>query len=158
MIRRSLLVIVVLLAIVPSALASEARPTLEELENEIICPTCHALLSLSDAPVADQIRDLIRERIAAGDTKGEIKDRLVSEFGEAVLAAPPKEGLNLLAWLLPLVGILVATVAVGVVIRRWARSAGRRGAEGDVTAREADPALEPDIERRVDDELARFDY
>ena len=60
------------------------------------------------------MKQFIRARIAAGDTKSEIKAKLVAQFGAAVLAEPPKHGFNLLAWLLPLVGI---------VARRGGRSA-----------------------------------
>lgn len=144
------------LALTQAATASEERPTLEELERELICPTCHALLALSDAPVADQIRAFIRERIAAGDTKSEIKAALVDEFGEAVLAAPPKKGLNLLAWVLPLVGVVVAAAIVGVIAHRWARS-DRRRSTGEADGAGSTGGLDPELERRLDDELARLD-
>ncbi len=153
--RLVLLVSVLALALAPGALASEERPTLEELEKELICPTCHALLALSDAPVADQIRASISERIEAGDTKSEIKDALVAEFGEAVLAAPPKEGVNLLAWLLPLAGIAAAGGVVFVIARRWVKHG--RGQDDEPPTRAADP-LAPGVDARVDDELSRFDY
>src|SRR5258708_7673055 len=55
------------------ASASERHPTLAELEGEVICPTCHTTLDQSDAPVARRIESYIRTRIAAGDTKSEIK-------------------------------------------------------------------------------------
>jgi cytochrome c-type biogenesis protein CcmH len=148
--------VVLALALVPAAAASEEQPTLEELEKELICPTCNALLALSDAPVADQIRALIRERIDAGDTKSEIKAVLVEEFGEAVLAAPPREGLNLLAWALPLVGIAAAAVAVWAIARRWIRSDRRRGPPGGDGPGGSGP-LDPELEKRLDDELARLD-
>ena len=145
------------LTLVASAAASEERPTLEELENEIICPTCHTTLALSNAPVAERMRQFIRDRIAAGDTKSEIKDRLVAEFGEGVLAAPPREGFNLLAWLLPLVGIAVAAVLVGFLVWRW-RAAGRgRDVRGGDPSRNGRRPLDPELERRLDEELARFD-
>jgi cytochrome c-type biogenesis protein CcmH len=139
------------------SLASEERPTLEELENEVNCPTCKTTLALSNAPVANRIRAFINERIAAGDTKSEIKAALVEEFGEGILAAPPKEGFNLLAWLLPLVGLACAAVLVGGLVWRAARS----GRGRDVTP--GDPSLngrgrlDPEAERRLDEELARFD-
>lgn len=151
----ALLVVVVSLVTAGSALGSEQHPTLEELETEVICPTCHTLLALSSSPVANQIRDFIRARIAAGDTRSEIKDALVVEFGEGVLAAPPKRGFNLLAWLLPLVGIAVAATTVGVLARRWARS-GRQEQRGRLAAGPA-PPLDESVERRLDEELARFD-
>jgi cytochrome c-type biogenesis protein CcmH len=157
-IARTLAVVLGALVLAAPALASEADPTLEELEQELTCPTCKTSLELSDAPVADQIRAFVRERIAAGDTKTEIKDRLVAEFGEGVLAAPPREGFNLLAWVLPLVGIVLGAVLVGLLVWRWWRSGRRRAADvvGD-PALNGRSALDPELEKRLDEELARFD-
>jgi cytochrome c-type biogenesis protein CcmH len=139
-----------------TARASEERPTLAELESEVMCPLCNTTLELSQSPAADQIRRLIRRDIAAGKTESEIKAGLVAQFGEGILAAPPKEGFNLLAWLLPLVGGGVAAVALGYAAWRWlsARSADApMGPDEDGRA----PALDRDLERRLDQELARFD-
>jgi cytochrome c-type biogenesis protein CcmH len=147
--------VAVALAFAGPAAGSDQHPTLAELEREVICPTCHTTLALSSSPIADRMRAFIRGRIAAGDTKTEIKDELVAQFGESVLAAPPKSGFNLLAWLLPLVGIGIAALALAALAFRWSR-------------RRADPAsagqspngrgrLDPELERRVDEELARFD-
>ena len=86
-----------------------------------MCPTCHQLLELSHAPVADRIRAFIQTRIDAGDTKSEIKRQLVSEFGEAVLAAPPTRGFGLLAWLLPLLGLAGSGTVIAVLAWRWTR-------------------------------------
>jgi cytochrome c-type biogenesis protein CcmH len=115
-----------------------------------MCPTCKTTLDQSSSPIANRIRAFIRARIAAGDCEGEIKSALVDEFGESVLAAPPKRGFNLLAWVLPLAGLAAGAVAVGFAARRW--SVSRVPAPPD-----AGPPLDPALERRLDDELARFD-
>lgn len=156
--RRALLLLGVVVALVAAgaAGASEQEPTLAELEKELMCPTCKSILELSDAPVADRMRTFIRERIAAGDTKTEIKDALVAQFGEAVLAAPPKSGFNLLAWVLPLLGGAVAVGALGVALRRWSRTRSEPGT-APVLSANGRPRLDPELERRLDEELARFD-
>ena len=139
-----------------AAAASEQRPTLAELEGELICPTCQTTLDQSGAPVADQMRAIIRERIRAGDTKSEIKDRLVADYGPEVLAAPPKRGFDLLAWVLPVLGLAVAAILVGAAAWRWSRA----GGEAVAAAAAAGPgsaALEPELERRLDEELRRLD-
>jgi cytochrome c-type biogenesis protein CcmH len=147
--------LLLLLVAAGSAAASEQKPTLPELERELICPTCHEPLALSSSPIADRMRAFIRERIAAGDTKSEIKAKLVDQFGESVLAAPPKEGFNLLAWLLPLVGLALGAVILAVLARRWSRS---RAAPAPVgPAGNGRAPLDPELERRLDEELARFD-
>ena len=88
----TLVAAVTALILAAPASASEERPTLAELETEVICPTCHTTLDQSSAPVAQRMRAFIRSRIAAGDTKSEIKNRLVVQFGEQVLASPPRRG------------------------------------------------------------------
>ncbi|MGH8976432.1 MAG: cytochrome c-type biogenesis protein, partial [Acidimicrobiia bacterium] len=78
---RLLLALALALAVVPSALASEQHPTQSELEGELVCPTCHTTLDQSSAPIALRMKQFVRTRIAAGDTKGEIKAQLVAQFG-----------------------------------------------------------------------------
>ena len=149
---RRALVGLALLALLASgtAVASERHPTLAELESEVICPTCKTTLDQSRSPIADRMRRFISQRIAAGDTKTEIKQKLVDQFGESVLAAPPRHGFGLLAWVLPLAGIGVGALVAGALAWRWSRTRG----SGDA----APPAaLDPELERRLDDELARFD-
>jgi cytochrome c-type biogenesis protein CcmH len=157
MTRKLLAVLVVALAVVAPAAASEQSPTLPELERELICPTCHETLAASTSPIAERMRVFIRARIAAGDTKSEIKDKLVAQFGESVLAAPPKSGFNLLAWVLPLAGIMLAAAAVGFAAYRWSR--GRRAEDEETAGPSANGrfTLDPELERRLDEELARYD-
>lgn len=148
--RATLLTVVAAAALLaPAALASESRPTLAEIESEVVCPTCHTTLDQSSSPVALRMRTFIRARIAAGDTKSEIKRRLVEDFGEQVLASPPKRGFNLLAWVLPPVLAVAAAALLAVLAVRWSRR--RDAAPVDV------PAADPALERRIDDELARLD-
>jgi cytochrome c-type biogenesis protein CcmH len=153
--RRALLVgLVLALAAAGGAAASESQPTLPELEREVICPTCHTTLALSNSPIADRMRSFIRQRIAAGDTKSEIKAKLVAQFGESVLAAPPKRGFNLLAWVLPLAGLGIGAAALAVLARRWSQA--RPPEPADPSSNGRGP-LDPELERRLDEELARFD-
>lgn len=138
------------LSFASAATASEEQPTLAELETEVICPTCHTTLDQSSAPVAQRLRAYIRARIAAGDTKSEIKDRLVAQFGDQVLASPPRRGFNLLAWVLPPVLAIAAAAAVGVLAVRWSRRTA-----GEAEEERVEPS--PELARRIDDELARLD-
>jgi cytochrome c-type biogenesis protein CcmH len=119
---RALAVVALLaLALAPGALASEQQPSQAELEGELICPTCHTTLDQSSAPVALRMKEYIRERIAAGDTKSEIKGQLVAQFGKGVLAAPEKQGFDLLAWVLPVAGLLAGAAVLTLLLWRWTR-------------------------------------
>ena len=153
---RLLLLALVALALAAPALASERHPTLGELEGQLMCPICAGeTLAQSDAPAAQRIKAYIQQRIAAGDTRSEIKRKLVEQWGKRILAAPPRHGFDLLAWALPLVGLLGGAGVLGLLAWRWTR------------VREPEPApqrwslnghpLGPEEERRLDEELARFD-
>jgi cytochrome c-type biogenesis protein CcmH len=153
--RLPVLLVVALLAAACGG-GDDESPTLAELEKKFICPTCQTTLELSNAPVADRMRAFIRERIAAGDSESEISEALVAQFGEGVLAAPPKEGFNLLAWVLPLAGGAVAIGALAVALRRWSRARAEPDSAATPSAN-GRPPLDPELERRLDEELARFD-
>ena len=155
--RRAAVVLLLLaLALPATAVASEKHPTLRELEGDLMCPTCGTSLELSNAPAANQIRRFVRARIAAGDTKSEIEDKLVAEFGRGVLASPPKEGFDLLAWVLPLLALGLGAAVIGLLVVRWSRS---RDPAPDAGSPEANGRvqLDPVLEQRIDDELARFE-
>ena len=145
--RLLLAVCILALAAAAPAVASEERPTPAELESELVCPVCETTLDTSNAPIALRMKEKIRERIAAGATKSEIKAEFVEQFGPAVLAVPPKSGFNLLAWFLPLAGVALGAVVLGLLAWRWSR---RR-------AEDTAPPLDPELERRLDAELATFE-
>jgi len=74
---------------------------------------------------------------------------MVANFGPGVLSTPSKHGFDLLAWLLPLAGIVAGAVVLGGAAWRWSRVRAPAPAAG--------PPLDPELERRVDEELARFE-
>ena len=146
--RRALALCALAAALVAGAAA--AAPSPSDLEAELVCPVCGTTLDQSDAPVALRMKRYIRERLAAGASEAQIKAELVDQFGPGVLAEPPKSGFDLLAWLVPFAVLVAGAVGVGLVVWAWSR---RRG-EGDT----GPPGeLDPELERRVDAELRRFE-
>jgi cytochrome c-type biogenesis protein CcmH len=142
--------IAVAFVLLAAAMPVAAAPSPADLEAELVCPTCDTTLDQSNAPVAQRMKQLIRQHIAAGWTEEQIKADLVDQFGPGVLAEPPKSGFDLLAWLLPL-GLLVGgALGVGVVAWGWSRR--RDGGDGEPT-----PTLDPELEQRVDAELERYE-
>ena len=139
----------VALALAGSAVAA-SPPRQADLEAEIVCPTCKTTLDQSSSPIAMRMKTFIRVRIDAGDSAAEIKAKLVDQFGPAVLAEPPKRGFDLLAWLLPLAALGIGIVVVALLAWTWSR---RRDSAAAGEAAE----LDPDLERRVDEELARYE-
>lgn len=149
------LALAALLLAAPAA-ASESHPTQGELESELMCPICAGeTLAQSDTAPAQRIKAYIASRIADGATKSQIKDELVTQWGQRILAAPPRHGFNLLAWVLPLVGLVGGAGILGILAWRWTRVR-EPEPEPQQWALNGHP-LGPDEERRLDEELARFD-
>ena len=141
---RLVVLVAAALLLAPAAFASEQHPTLNELENEVMCPVCNTTLAQSNSDAAKAIERVIQGRI------------LVQQYGESILAAPPKHGFNLLAWLLPLAGFGAAALILGVAAWGWTR--GRTDHEPlAVQSSNGQGSIDPELDRRVDEELARFE-
>jgi cytochrome c-type biogenesis protein CcmH len=139
-------------ALASPALAQEPQTSLPDIEDEVMCPVCGVTLELAtEAPQAEQMRGFIRERIDDGQSKEQIKDALVAEFGDEVLAIPEGEGFDLAAWLVPGAAIVLAGVAIFVGLRRWRRSGDRSGEPP------AGDDLSPEDAERLDSDLARYE-
>jgi cytochrome c-type biogenesis protein CcmH len=143
------------LAFAAPALAANKPPSESDLETLLVCPTCHETLDESNSAVAQQMKAEIRRRIAEGWTKKQILDEMVANFGPGVLSTPATHGFDLLAWALPIGGIGAGAIALGGGAWYWTRP-GRRDGEPGQEIDEHD-ALDPETERLVDEELARFD-
>jgi cytochrome c-type biogenesis protein CcmH len=149
-VRRAALVVAVALAVAaPAAACTKPRASLTSLEGQVMCPICHTTLDQSQSAAANQIRAVIRRKIARCETAGQIKADLVADYGESILAAPPHKGFDLLAWWLPLGGVLAGAVAIGYGVWRWSR---RERAGPPPPER-----LDPELERRVDEALRGFE-
>ena len=152
---RALGALLVALALAAPALASERHPTQRELERELVCIECHTTLDESDSPIARQMKAYVARRIRQGATKSQIEDELVGQFGPQVLGVPRKHGFDLLAWVLPLGGITLGAVVLGGAAWRWSHITERRPGRRTETA--VSQPLDPEDERRVDEELDRYE-
>jgi cytochrome c-type biogenesis protein CcmH len=139
-------------ALAAPAAAQDPETSLPDIEDEVMCPVCGVTLELAtEAPQAEQMRGFIRERIDQGQSKEEIKDALVAEFGDEVLAIPEAEGFDLAAWLVPGAAIVLAAGAIFVGLRRWRRGDGGSGGPPD------DERLSDRDAERLDSDLARYE-
>jgi len=129
--RKILLALLVLLTFSP-AFAARAPETLSDpaqeararaLQKEFRCPVCQGQsLDDSNAPLAADLRHLIRERIVAGDSDEKIEQFLASRYGNFILMRPPFEISTYFLWLMPvLVLISGAAIATFVVVRAQKR-------------------------------------
>jgi len=97
--------------------------TIEEqthgLAAELRCPVCQNL-SVDDSPseMANQMREVVREKLKDGESPEQIRAYFVSRYGEWILLAPKRQGFNWVAWLLPFGAILGGLGVIGLVVRR----------------------------------------
>jgi cytochrome c-type biogenesis protein CcmH len=140
------------LALAAPAAACTTYASQGKLETELVCPSCHVTLDESNSAVAQEMKTYIARRIAQCATDKQIVDELVGQFGPSVLSTPRTSGFDLLAWILPLGGIALGAAAIAGGAWRWSRGRDRAGDDSS-----DGPALDPESERRVDEELARFD-
>jgi cytochrome c-type biogenesis protein CcmH len=143
-------------ALAAPAAAQQPQASLPDIEDEVMCPICGVGLDQAfESPQANEERDFIRRRIAQGQSKEEIKDELVEEFGPEVLATPDTSGFDLAAWVAPGMAILLTAIAIFIGLRRW-RRAGRGDGDGSGDTPEDEP-LDPADAERLDSDLARYE-
>ena len=165
MTRRLLVVLLALgvalgmtLATGTNALASPTqRTSLSDVEDEVMCPSCHEPLALAQSPQAISERNFIRTLIAQGMTKAQIKQALVAQYGTSVLAQPPAHGFNLTVYVLPPALLIAGVVLLIVLLPRWrARTRAGDAAAAAAAGETRTPGLTAEDARRLDEDLARY--
>jgi cytochrome c-type biogenesis protein CcmH len=127
-----------------------SEDAVRDIAVQLRCVVCQSL-SVADSPseTAREMREIIRERLATGETPEQVKAYFVGKYGLWILLSPPRRGWTLLVWVVPFVGVLVGLVVVALVVRRWSR----RGRVAPVAARPVDDAMRA----RIRHELAELD-
>lgn len=161
-VRGLLVALLLALALAAPAGAAATRATLPDIEDEVMCVECGTVLNISTSAVADDQREFIQERIERGQTKEEIKQALVAEFGPDVLAMPDGEGFNAAVYAVPAVLGLLGLIGVLLAARRWRSTRapagdGDGGGGGGGGGPSQEPGLDAADERRLSAELAAFD-
>ena len=140
----------------PAALAASSDATLPDIEDEVMCPICGTQLGIAESPQAERERDFIRDRIAEGLDKDQIKDALVAEYGSEVLATPDTSGFDLAAWVVPGLIVIVAGAALVVSLRRW-RNRGDGAGPGSESKTPPAAGNDPGDEERLTADLGRYE-
>jgi cytochrome c-type biogenesis protein CcmH len=151
---RAILLAALALALLAPAAGAAERASLTEIEKQVMCPVCGTLLQLAESPQAQRERVFIDRLIDEGKSEAEVKDALVAEYGDEVLALPPGSGFSLSAYLVPILALLLAALALAIGVMRWRRAGDGPGGD-DGAVRPAAPS-ERDSER-LDADLARYD-
>ncbi len=155
---RRLLLLVFSISVVAVALlsATPARaqgPNLDDETNRIAktlyCPVCpNTPLDVCSTQACAQWRALIKEKLQQGETEQQIRAYFVQQYGDVVLGAPPAQGFNWLAYILPVIGILLGAAIAWFTVRQWIV---RRG-EGAAVAAET-PVVPKEYADRIEKDL-----
>lgn len=165
--RRSLLLLPALLALVGAVwlyglFTVPQQRTLDQqvhdVASQLKCPVCpQESAADSSATIAQQMRQVIRQQLRSGMSEQQVLRYFADRYGNSILLTPPRQGLNLLAWLMPVAMLLLGLGLVSFVLRDW-RLKGR-SAMVDNSAEEsslADPEIE-NYRAQLERELAEDD-
>jgi cytochrome c-type biogenesis protein CcmH len=132
--------------------AAGLRTILNEIEEEVMCPVCGTLLGLAESPQATREKAFVEKLAKHGEDKDEIKAALVNQYGDAVLALPKSSGFDLSAYVVPIVGFILAVIGLAIGVWRWrVASRKREDREPKVKGPNAEDS------ERLDADLARYD-
>lgn len=145
----ALLLVVSLSAHAAQVEEADLESKTRDLARQLRCLVCQGEnVWESNSPLALQMRDLVRDRLRAGESPQQIKTYLESRYGDFVLMEPPKHGLNWLLWLGPFVLLSLGALLLKRALTRWRRT-GKAVSESG--------AVSDEQRRRIEAELAKLE-
>jgi cytochrome c-type biogenesis protein CcmH len=145
-------------ALLPAGFVRAQEPTpsdndVNAIARQLFCPVCENVpLDVCPTQACEQWRQLIREKLVEGWDEDRIKAYFVDQYGARVLAAPPAEGLNWLAYLVPPIAILSGAYLLYRAMKSWQRPAREAGLQGDIVKA---PEIEDEFINRLEEELRK---
>jgi cytochrome c-type biogenesis protein CcmH len=129
------------------------KASLTDIENDVMCVSCHEPLAVAQSPQAIAERNYVRTLIAQGKTKAQIEQALVGQYGPAVLGKPPAHGFNLTVYILPPLILIAGIGTLVLLLPKW-----RRRSRANAKARTAvpEPSIATADAHRLDEELRRY--
>lgn len=152
-------VVAVLALLALPALAQTPTPNeINAVARELWCPLCNGVrLDNCDLQACIQMREVIAEKLIAGESTEQIKAYFVTQYGDVVLGQPSTEGFNLIAWVFPVLAAVVGLGWMAYLVYTWRRrkpvtqapspvSVTQQAASDEYLAR-----VEQELERRIDE-------
>ena len=152
-----ILIILVALSVPVVGFAQGSDPTDDDVNavaKQLYCPVCENIpLDACGTGACEQWRGVIYDKLKEGWTEDQIKDYFVAQYGDRVLAEPPKQGFNWLVYLVPLLVFAGGGYLLYRGFDRWKESA-PTATKGKETLKKEDPSMEKYIER-IENELKK---
>ncbi len=153
---RGMLSTLILVAAVAFLPARASAATVSDIASQLICQ-CGCTLVLENCTheechSRENMTNLIAQQLEQGQSEEQIIQLFVTQYGEQVLASPPKKGFNLTAWVLPFAAILAGGGVIYLLIKKWVRTGRYSTVALDTEIDEADD----EYERKLEEELKSF--
>ncbi len=130
--------------------------TVDNVARELICPCgCGKILDVCEMESAKEMKGLIGEKIAQGETKDQIIGYFVAQYGEKILAAPTKKGFNLTAWVAPFLVIGIGAGIIYLITVKWVIRGKTREEE---TKKNHQEEVEDKYAAKLKKELEKFEF
>ena len=165
--KRSLLVILAVVAILGAIwsyvlITTPPQKTLDQevqdVGSQLKCLVCQGE-SVADSPalLAQQMRTIIRQQLQSGKSEQDVIQYFQSRYGDRILYAPPRQGFNLLAWLVPIAMLLGGALLLFFIVRDWHKSSRPAAAEEVSDLANLDEADLKRYRQQLEQELAADD-
>jgi len=140
-----------LTALPVGAQAPNIDDEVNRIAKTLYCPVCpNTPLDVCNTQACVDWRKQIKEMLQQGKSEQQIREYFVAQFGERVLGAPPAEGFNWIAYILPALGIVLGGVVAWFTVRQWLT---RRQ---DATTAPEGAAIPKEYADRIEKELKEY--
>jgi len=142
------------------AFAASPPNAIEQVTGRLICDCGCNNLTIEECTCgkADRVRADVTARLSAGQTPEQVVKAYVDEYGEQILAAPTREGFNLVGWVAPFAVVLLGAGFLVLALRRWARVEWREAPFAPPLMTEETAPPDPSWVKRVQEELDREEF
>ncbi len=149
------LIFAIALVVLFSAPVNAQGPNIDDNVNriarELYCPVCpNTPLDVCSTQACVQWRAVIKEKLLQGQTEQQIKDYFVAQYGQVVLGAPPPQGFNWLAYILPVIGLILGGTVAWFTLRQWLASRAGQAAQTEI------PAIPQEYADRIEKDLKEY--
>ena len=149
-------IVILLLALLPAFPVRANNATVSDISGQLICQCgCVSVLincTHAECMVRDTMTTSIEHKSAQGQSREQIIQSFVAQYGEQVLAEPPKRGFNLVAWVLPFVVILGGGVVIYMAAKAWVR----RSKSSQASAVDEVEGNDEEYQHQLEKELGEF--